>query len=116
MIAWLCANGALWDAMQVAAWSKMFAGYAETMPVSDALRETFDASKPCEMCRGIAKAKNDTEKQLPLIEQSAAAKFVLVIQPVDAPVFANDRGDWRIVSLGGPCERTDPVPVPPPRA
>ena len=41
--AWLCANGAIWDAAQVVAWAKMFAGYAQTLSVSAALEETFDA-------------------------------------------------------------------------
>ena len=113
--AWLCANGAVWDAMQVAAWGKMFADYSERMTVRQALRETFDPAKPCELCVGIAKAKESSATQSPASEQSAAAKFVLAIHLADAPVFANDPGDW----MGGPApaglERTDPVPLPPPR-
>jgi hypothetical protein len=115
VIAWLCANGALWDAMQVAAWGKMFAGYSESMSITEALRETFDGSKPCEMCVGIAKAKDATTKQLPSPEQGAAAKFVLAIHVVDAPVFANDPGNWTTSPLTVILERIDSVPVPPPR-
>src|SRR5687768_1456684 len=40
LLAWVCANGAIWDAVQVFAWSKMFVGYASTMTVPAALRET----------------------------------------------------------------------------
>ena len=58
MLAWLCANGALLDLVQVFAWSRMFAGYTQTMTVGAALRETFDPAKPCELCLGVADAKD----------------------------------------------------------
>ena len=115
MLAWLCANGALWDAMQVAAWGKMLAGYSETMPLPEALRQTFDASKPCEMCRGIAQARTAAEDQTPATELRAEAKFILAFHFVNAPVFANDPDDWMTAPTSGLRERSDPVPVPPPR-
>jgi hypothetical protein len=101
--------------MQVAAWGKMFAGYSGTMSIAAALRETFDASKPCDMCIGIAKAKHATEKELPATEQQASSRFVLALHVVNEPVFANDRGSWMNPPLAIVRERTDPVPVPPPR-
>ena len=116
-LAWLCANGAVWDALQVAAWSKMFAGYSATMSVTQALQETFDPAKPCEMCVGIVKAKGESGSEpLPITELQQAAKFVLVFHSVDAPVFANDPGDWLPAPLARQTERTDPVPLQPPRA
>jgi hypothetical protein len=115
LIAWLCANGAIWDVMQVAAWGKMFAGYSGTMTISQALQQTFDPAKPCEMCVGIAKAKDATDKKLPSNEQTAGAKFILVMHAAEAPVFTNDPGDWVNLSVGRLTERTDPVPLPPPR-
>jgi hypothetical protein len=115
VIAWLCANGALWDAMQVAAWGKMFAGYSESMSITQALSVTFDGSKPCEMCSGIAKAKETATKQMPATERQAAAKFVLAIHTVETPVFVNELDDWTMSPPLGIRERTDPVPVPPPR-
>lgn len=115
MLAWLCANGALWDVMQVAAWGKMFANYSESMSVSAALRETFDLSKPCEMCSGIAKAREATEQNLPQAEARADAKIVLAMHAVDAPVFGNVPENWCGALSLVPAGRTDPVPVPPPR-
>ena len=114
--AWLCANGVLWDAMQIFAWGKMLAGYTETMSLGAALRETFDPAKPCEMCVGIAKAKDATHKQAPAPESSAAAKFHLAMHPVEAPVFATPRTAWPVSRTMILLERTDPVPLPPPRA
>lgn len=114
--AWLCANGVLWDAMQVVAWGKMLAGYTETMPLGDALRATFDPAKPCEMCVGIAKAKDATQKQAPAPEPGSAAKFHLAMHVVESPVFAPAPAAWPVARTTMLRERTDPVPLPPPRA
>ena len=45
LFAWICANGALLDVVQVFAWGKMFSGYAKSMSVSAALKETFDPAR-----------------------------------------------------------------------
>jgi hypothetical protein len=114
VIAWLCANGAVWDVLQVTAWGKMFAGYSGTMTITDALQATFDPAKPCKMCEGIAKAKGETNENVPNSDQQAG-KFVLAIHVVDAPVFGNDPGAWVGGRLSSVLQRTDPVPLPPPR-
>jgi hypothetical protein len=115
LLAWLCANGAVWDALQVVAWTRMFANYTQTMPMSAAWRETFDGSKPCAMCRGVAKAKETAQKQLPPPAEQGEIKFVLALESFDAPVFVNNPGRWTRVAAGTHPERTDPVPLPPPR-
>ena len=115
LLAWLCANGAVWDALQVVAWTRMFANYTQTMTVSAAWRETFDGAKPCAMCRGVAKAKEAAQNQLPARGEQSEIKFVLALESVDAPVFANNQDHWARVAPGALPERTDPVPVPPPR-
>lgn len=115
LLAWLCANGAVWDALQVVAWTRMFTNNTETMTVSAAWRETFDGTKPCEICLGVAKAKETAQEQLPSLAAKGEIKFVLALESADAPVFANDPGCWTSVALALPTERTDPVPVPPPR-
>jgi hypothetical protein len=114
-LAWLCANGALWDVMQCIAWGKMFAGYTETMSVAQALRETFDPAKPCDMCGSIAQAKDTAKEQLPGVEQRAAAKFVLALHTPETAVFSAEPGAWLPASMPSLMERTDPVPLPPPR-
>ena len=115
LLAWLCANGAVWDALQVVAWTRMFANNTQTMTMSAAWRETFDGSKPCEMCLGVAKAKETAQKQLPPPGERTEIKFVLAIESVDVPVFVNLPGRWTRVAAVTHPERTDPVPVPPPR-
>jgi len=114
VIAWLCANGALLDAMQMVAWSKMFADYAQTMTVGEALRETFNPARKCNLCRHVAKAKEAAQNQLPPLSEDSA-KFVLGLQVVESPIFASEQEEWVVISVKRLAERTDPVPVPPPR-
>lgn len=115
LIAWLCANGAMLDALQVFAWGKMFAGYKETMSVSAAIKETFDPAKPCDLCRHVAKAKESAQDQLPPLGDNSAPKFVLSLHPTEPPVFADVPSAWVASPVMSVCQRTDPVPVPPPR-
>lgn len=112
---WLCANGALWDVMQVAAWGRMFAGYSATMPLGEALRATLDPSKPCEMCVGIAKAKDESAKHALPNEQTAAAKFVLALPTGEAPLFHEPPVEWSQAIAQVCPRRSDPVRLRPPR-
>jgi hypothetical protein len=116
LFAWLCANGALLDTAQIVAWVRMFTGYAQTMPVTAALRETFDPAKPCEMCVGIAAAKEElAEKNPPAKEELASGKLVLAL---DAPVkfrLSPPACDWPATLACAAPNRREPVPVPPPR-
>ncbi len=58
IVAWVCAQGAVWDVAQAVAWGKMFAGYVQTETVGDSLRLTFDQQKPCEWCHFVQEARN----------------------------------------------------------
>lgn len=116
LFAWLCANGALLDGVQVFAWVKMFAGYTQTMSVPAALRETFDPTKPCEMCVGVASAKDTTRKQLPSSVERSAEKITLALQPTPVLVIAPHAPAWPEVLPVAAVTRCESVPVPPPRA
>jgi hypothetical protein len=113
--AWLCANGALLDTMQVVAWGRMFAGYAETMPVGAALRETLDPRKPCAMCVRIAHAKETAKQQMPGAVERAAEKLVLALNPETTLVFVPPPVGWPAAAAETAPRRVEPVPVPPPR-
>jgi hypothetical protein len=116
LLAWLCANGALLDAVQVFAWGKMFAGYTGTMSVTAALRATFDPAKPCELCVTVAAAKDTAQKQLPSqVERAAADKLLLALHSVARPVFVSPPADWPAALASAAPSRTEPVPLPPPR-
>lgn len=44
ILAWLCANGAVWNVVQVVAWARMFHDYSQVMPAAQAVQITFDGS------------------------------------------------------------------------
>ena len=114
--AWLCANGALLDGVQVFAWAKMFAGYSQTMDVRAALRATFDPSKPCEMCVGVAVAKETAKQQLPSAVERSAEKLVLALHAPAPLVISHFPGRWPPALARAAPMRAASVPVPPPRA
>ena len=116
LFAWLCANGALLDAVQVFAWGKMFAENARTLPLGEALRTTFDPAKPCEFCLGVAAAKETAKQQLPgSVDQPSTEKLVLALHSSARPFFLSPYPDWPVTLASVPPSRTEPVPLPPPR-
>ena len=116
IFAWICANGAVWDAVQVFAWARMFAGYAHTLPVRAALRETFDPGKPCEICMAVAKAKEAEQKQAPRALERSTAKIVLTCETQEKIQMVPPPLAWPAVPDRTGAIRSKPVPVPPPRA
>jgi hypothetical protein len=116
LLAWLCANGALLDGVQVFAWVKMFAGYNQTMSVAAALRETFDPAKPCEMCLGVAAAKDAAKKQVPQTVEFSAEKITLAFETANKIVLTPMPEPWPPMVAVVPQSRSEAVPVPPPRA
>ncbi|HEY4301948.1 MAG TPA: hypothetical protein VGM73_13810 [Candidatus Didemnitutus sp.] len=116
--AWLCATGLFWDGVQAVAWGRMFAGYARTESVTVALADTFDASRPCELCRAVGAARDTARHELPNPSNSDRsaprvlflAENSLCLMPAVAPAA------WPAESTRLLRARTDEVPVPPPRA
>jgi len=113
-LAWLCANGAVWDVAQVFAWSRMFTGYAEALPVGTALRETFDPAKPCHLCEAIARAKQTSTKQ-PAAAPAATVKLILALELPADPVVERSVSAWPRSAPSSSVSWTAAVPVPPPR-
>lgn len=115
-LAWLCANGTIWNMVQVVAWAKMFRDYSQVMPVAQALQITFDGSAPCELCQFTAKAQDAAREQLPReAAANGAEKILLATESTATFVLAAPEFAWPgVIHDAGPA-RTDPVPVPPPR-
>ena len=113
LIAWLLATGAQWDLLQVIAWGRMFAGYSETMRVSEAAKKTFGGEMCC-LCKAVKKAK-EQQRDLPSPD-SVKVKFVLILQMAQSPILAIPVGrDWSWSRLRPTVEPRDPPPKPPPR-
>ncbi len=118
LIASLFATGAQWDAVQVAAWARMFSSNLQVLPLGAALERTLSPEGRCEICGAVSTAKREhssnestaadgkIDGKLPLIFQPAPA--VIVAVPTFAPWPPDD-------SLAGSVGRAAP-PLPPPRA
>lgn len=116
LFAWLCATGAVCDVAQLFAWGRMFAGYARVLSVGEALTETFDASKPCELCLAVKKARTTGDGQ-PRTMEIAAEKLLLAwAVPAKTELFAPPTHAWPAADNWRATTRVEPVPVPPPRA
>ena len=117
LLAWLCANGAVWNVVQAVAWAKMFHDYSQVMPAAEALALTFDGSAPCDMCL-IAQGGQDAARQLPTEAAlgGGAGKIVLIADHAPAPVLVAPDIAWPGLVHEAGLTRTGAVPVPPPRA
>ncbi len=111
--AWLCANGALWDATQVFAWGKMIHDYSQTMPLSTAIEKTFNGTAPCEICVVV----EDVQQQEPAqqIERASSDKVLLAFQPTEPVILTEPEYSWPGSIDRDGLIRTKPVPVRPPK-
>lgn len=118
LLAWLCANGAVWNVVQVVAWAKMFHEYAQVMPATDALELTLDGSAPCSMCLIAQGGQDAARQQLPAEAALGGGqeKIVLIADCAPAPVLVAPAATWPGLVTETGCTRAESVPVPPPRA
>ncbi len=70
LAAWLCANGAALDVMQVCAWTRMFTGYARTCDLRLAASETFS---PCNLCHRLLRGPCKREREAGRTQQATTA-------------------------------------------
>jgi hypothetical protein len=117
VIAWLCANGAVWNVVQVVAWSKMYLDYARVLPARIALSKTFDPSKPCELCKVVRHAEESARGQLPRDAElkGGVEKVHLIAEGEPDSVLAAPTLAWPHSGNQAGIERTGRVPLPPPR-
>lgn len=115
-LAWLCAHGAIWNVVQVVGWAKMFHGYAQIMPATQALRLTFDGSAPCDFCE-IAQTGQDAarDSKAPATLAGGVDKVLLIADCLPSPVLVAPKFSWSEVALNPGLTRIESVPVPPPR-
>ncbi len=118
LFAWLCASGGLLDVVQVFAWTRMYAGYAQTMSAGEALTRTFDPAKPCDLCVAVLKAReaSDDSAKTPSATSVEIEKIVLIAHRTASVVLAPALEAWPVARHEFSEMRVDPVPTPPPRA
>ena len=116
LFAWLLATGSHWDFVQVFAWGRMIASYAEVMPLTAAVRNTFQAGNRCELCMAVENGKKQSDTPT-APESKFPAKIILIYQPAPAvaivapafPGWTSRATHWSAVDATAP-------PTPPPRA
>ncbi len=118
LLAWLCANGAVWNVVQAVAWAKMFHEYSQVMPVTDAISLTFDGSAPCNLCSIAQEAQDTARSTLPgdAALGGGADRILFVADCTPIAVMAPIATAWPIPTSAAAPSRTSQVPVPPPRA
>ena len=116
LLAWLCANGAVWNVVQVVAWTKMICDYSQVMPANRALQLTFDGSAPCKLCH-LAQDGREAARKLPASAAlgSGDEKILLMAEYAPAPGLVAPDFSWPGVADTTGLTRTESVPVPPPR-
>jgi hypothetical protein len=116
LLAWLCANGVVWNVVQVVAWAKMFRDYSQVMPVAQAMQLTFDGTAPCKLCH-LAQSGQEASRdaQSPAALGGGEEKILLMAECVPAPVLVAPDFSWPGVADAAGLTRTESVPVPPPR-
>jgi hypothetical protein len=116
LCAWFCANGVVWNVVQVVGWAKMMHDYSEVMPVARAIEVTFSGEAPCHFCH-ISRAAEDTaQQQLPHdVLGGAAEKILFLSDCAPAPLVLAPAVTWPGVADATGRTRTEAVPVPPPR-
>ncbi|MBI2512650.1 MAG: hypothetical protein HYV96_11775 [Opitutae bacterium] len=116
LLAWLCANGAVWNVVQVVAWAKMFRDYSAVMPAHEALRITFEG-EACNLCHVAQAAQDTAREQLPHdAALGGSDRVVLAFHATPPVVLTAPDFSWPGLVDEAGLTRTDAVPVPPPRA
>ena len=95
LLAWLCANGAVWNVVQVVGWAKMFRDYSQVMPAAEAMQLTFSGEAPCDMCT-IAQTGQDAARDnpTPAALGGATEKILLIADCAPAPVLVTPKIFW----------------------
>jgi hypothetical protein len=114
LLAWLCAQGALTDAVQVFAWVRMFSGYVQTTTWRAALEQTLDPEKPCEICCAVRKAR-EAEPSSAAPPGRDSERLDLVLLTIDVPPEPTSALATFPVLNASPTLWRSPVPKPPPR-
>jgi len=112
-LAWVFANGAVLDAVQVFAWGRMVRDFQRAgLTLERAVTKALDGSAPCEICSAVDHAR---QQQPPETVERSSEKLVLACPPADAPALTAPAPDWPPLLAASAPSRSEAVPVPPPR-
>jgi len=116
LLAWLCANGAVWNVVQVVGWAKMVRDFTQVMPAGQALQLTFSGDAPCKLCHLAQAGQEATRDSAPPAALGGGdEKILLIAECAPAPVLVAPDFSWPGAVDAAGLTRTESVPVPPPR-
>lgn len=117
LFAWLLATGSHWDVVQTFAWGRMIANYSRVMPLSEAIRLTFQPESMCGVCEIVADAKA-TDPEVPAPKGQHELKLTLGFAPASfclaKPI--EDTRAWHPVDDPALASLREPPLLRPPRA
>jgi len=116
LVAWFLATGSQWDLVQTFGWVRMTITYSKTMPITTALKKTFDGEM-CTVCEVVQEAKQHAAGTSMPLPSSPEGKMLMVFSPIEEIVFASitspqaspSDASWHSLARSAP-------PIPPPRA
>ncbi len=114
MVLLITSVGGHWAVLQGVAWTTMFARFAQSMPLAQAVCCTFDGRHPCKLCQTIKQGRAAEKKQDPSpVRPGSKLDFGLVWQ---APDYLGGCAQERIASLDtAATPRREEPPKPRPR-
>lgn len=116
VLGWLCANGAIWNVVQVVAWARMIHDYSQVMPAARAVTLALSGDAPCDVCKFVDTARDTAGRELPRdAALGATDKLVLALHPSAPIVLPVPDSTWPPIGDFSGSERREPVPLPPPR-
>lgn len=121
LFAWLLATGCQWDAAQLVAWGRMFAGYSHDMSLVAAAEKTF-SGEMCDLCRAVQKSKRTQDNNGTKTPGGKIAGKVLDLFPLTpgaaivSPARESEGFVVTAVSVTGEGRASPPSPPPRGRA
>ena len=113
--AMLSIGGGHWLLFQTVAWAQMFYGYAQEVPISQAVSMTFDGEHPCDICIRVKEGRKN-EKQMPIAVKRGPKSelFTVFSSQLLQPPFSEKR-KYFVLQVGKCLERVDAPPRPVPK-
>ncbi|MBL9137530.1 MAG: hypothetical protein JNK85_16780 [Verrucomicrobiales bacterium] len=73
-----------WAALQAVAWTRMLAGFSQSMPIGQAITQTLDGLHPCTLCLAIRRGREAERKtSSPItLENQVKLEFDLPVAPL----------------------------------
>jgi len=104
--------------LQLGAWGWMVGTYAQEDGIEQAIRETFNGERPCELCKIIQATETSEQPITPNQTDSKQRDFQLLLVKVDAFALLDNAKSpiLRPEHAAAVTSRSGEVPVPPPRA